>query len=141
MKFDGCQTMKTHDSAANGGDSYPSVPVGDIATVLQALADPVRLAMVRTLANTSDPICCGNFQVPVTKSTLSHHLRVLREAGIIEQRSEGTKRLTTLRRAEIDASFPGLVVTLVNAPLELPDSLESHELFSESEVGAEALTG
>ncbi|MGC1185117.1 MAG: metalloregulator ArsR/SmtB family transcription factor [Candidatus Dormiibacterota bacterium] len=123
--------MNTHDLA---GDSDPSGPVADIATVLQAMADPVRLALVRSLANSAEPICCSNFQVPVTKSTLSHHLRVLREAGLIAQRAEGTRRQTTLRRAEIDAAFPGLVETLVQAPLQLPESLEMQDLASESAV-------
>lgn len=123
--------MNGHDTVAT---TDPSGPVADIATVLQAMADPVRLAIVRSLASNDTPICCGNFQVPVTKSTLSHHLRVLREAGLIEQRAEGTRRLTTLRRAEIDAAFPGLVETLVRAPLELPDSLEIQELPGESAV-------
>ncbi|HVC21916.1 MAG TPA: metalloregulator ArsR/SmtB family transcription factor [Candidatus Dormibacteraeota bacterium] len=123
--------MNGHDPLAA---TDPIGPVADIATVLQAMADPVRLAMVRSLASNDEPICCGSFQVPVTKSTLSHHLRVLREAGLIEQRSEGTRRLTTLRRAEIDAAFPGLVETLVRAPLQLPESLEMQELPGESAV-------
>jgi DNA-binding transcriptional ArsR family regulator len=130
--------MNTHEFA---GGSDPSGPVADIATVLQALADPVRLAMVRSLAGSVEPICCSSFQVPVTKSTLSHHFRVLRAAGLIEQRAEGTRKLTTLRRAEIDAAYPGLVQTLVQAPLELPESLELDEAVRESELASGALAG
>jgi DNA-binding transcriptional ArsR family regulator len=45
----------------------------------------------------------------VTKSTLTHHFRVLREAGVIEQREEGTARLNSLRRDDLDRRFPGLL--------------------------------
>jgi DNA-binding transcriptional ArsR family regulator len=90
-------------------------PVAGITAVLQALADPIRLAVVRELATSDQPRPCGSFLQPVTKSTLSHHFRVLREAGIIEQRIEGTRKLTSLRRAELDAAFPGLLDSLVRA--------------------------
>ena len=84
------------------------VPVAELTGVLSALADPMRLAIVRLLAEGgSRP--CGSFGLPVSKSTLTHHFRVLREAGLIEQRDEGTRRLTSLRRAEIEERHPGLI--------------------------------
>ena len=74
--------------------------------MLHALSDPVRLRIVAGLAR-SDDRTCGSFELPVTKSTCTHHFRVLREAGIIRQRAAGTARLNTLRREELDARFPG----------------------------------
>jgi DNA-binding transcriptional ArsR family regulator len=95
----------------------PPVPVGGITAILQALADPARLAMVRRLAACGEPITCGSFDLPLHKSTLSHHFKVLREAGLIDQRCQGTWRMTSLRRAEIDALYPGLLDSVLQAPI------------------------
>jgi DNA-binding transcriptional ArsR family regulator len=80
-----------------------------MADVLHALSDPQRLAVVRCLAEDPTPRRCGSFDLDITKSTLTHHFRVLREAGVIDQREEGTARLNSLRRTDIDARFPGLL--------------------------------
>ena len=77
--------------------------------VLAALSDPVRLRIVRTLANETEGRACGTFDLPVTKSTASHHFKVLREAGIIEQEMRGRTRHTTLRRDHLDRHYPGLL--------------------------------
>ena len=55
------------------------------------------------------PRRCGSFDLDITKSTLTHHFRVLREAGVIEQRIEGTAKLNSLRREDLDRRFPGLL--------------------------------
>ena len=87
---------------------HPSVEALELTGVLHALSDPVRLEIVRALAGGVE--CrCGAFDLPVTKSTRTHHFRVLRESGVIEQRSEGTALLNRLRRDELDARFPGLL--------------------------------
>jgi DNA-binding transcriptional ArsR family regulator len=84
--------------------------------VLGALSDPVRLSIVRTLAATDgESRSCGSFGLGVSKSTASHHFRVLREAGIIRQHDEGRRRMTELRRADLDARFPGLLASIVAA--------------------------
>ena len=80
-----------------------------LADVLAALSDPVRLQIVRTLAADPDGRPCGSFGLPVAKSTASHHFRVLREAGLIDQQERGRTRHTTLRREELDRRFPGLL--------------------------------
>ncbi|MEA2426762.1 MAG: hypothetical protein QOF37_390 [Thermoleophilaceae bacterium] len=77
--------------------------------VLAALSDPVRLRIVRTLASETEGRACGTFDLPVTKSTASHHFKVLREAGIIEQEMRGRTRHTTLRREHVDRHYPGLL--------------------------------
>ncbi|MFF1719989.1 ArsR/SmtB family transcription factor [Streptomyces sviceus] len=81
-----------------------------VLTALAALADPVRLTLVRELAGSPEwSRACGTFDVPVGKAALSHHFTVLRAAGLVEQRDEGPRRVNRLRRAEFDARFPGLL--------------------------------
>ncbi|SRR6266540_6764009 len=87
-----------------------------LESVLAALSDPVRLSIVRTLAAMpGSQRACGTFGLPVAKSTASHHFRVLREAGVIDQRDHGRERLTELRQADLDARFPGLLDSIVRA--------------------------
>jgi DNA-binding transcriptional ArsR family regulator len=87
----------------------------DLATVLHALSDPVRLRIVAALAQSGGEPSCGSFELPVTKSTCSHHFKVLREAGVISQRPQGTARLNALRREALDARFPGLLDSVLAA--------------------------
>jgi DNA-binding transcriptional ArsR family regulator len=82
--------------------------------VLAALSDPVRLRIVRTLAVSDEGRACGTFDLPVTKSTASHHFRVLREAGVIDQEERGRTRHNTLRRAELEERFPGLIALILH---------------------------
>ena len=87
----------------------------ELGTVLHALSDPVRLKIVAALAASGGEPTCGSFDVPVTKSTCTHHFKVLREAGVIHQRQAGTARLNTLRRDDLNARFPGLLDTILQA--------------------------
>lgn len=91
--------------------------------VLYALGDPVRLEIVKCLAENGE-LTCAALEVPIAKSTLSHHFRVLRESGILYCRKEGTQHFNSLRREELDALFPGLLATVLRAaaPLQLTDS-------------------
>ena len=75
----------------------------------EALSDPQRLRIVRLLAEREAPCACGSFGLEITKSTLTHHFRVLREAGVVTQQLAGTAKLNTLRREDLDARFPGLL--------------------------------
>ncbi|MEV4197241.1 ArsR/SmtB family transcription factor [Micromonospora globbae] len=79
-----------------------------VTVVLAALADDVRLQIVRTLAEGGE-YACGTFEFGVSKATRSHHLRVLREAGLTRTRVAGTSRYVRLRREEIDRLYPGLL--------------------------------
>ena len=88
---------------------HPPTETLELTAVLHALSDPVRLEIVRTLAAATNGRRCGDCAQSVTKSTRTHHFRVLRESGVIEQRSEGTALVNRLRRDELDARFPGLI--------------------------------
>ena len=74
--------------------------------VLSALADPVRRTIVRQLADGPDGQSCSQFSLPVSNSTRTHHFRVLREAGLIEQEYQGTAILSSLRSDDLDARLP-----------------------------------
>ncbi|MHB8659051.1 MAG: ArsR/SmtB family transcription factor [Solirubrobacteraceae bacterium] len=76
--------------------------------LLHALSDPVRLRIVRQLRDGIER-SCGQLEVPVGKSTLSHHLRVLRDAGLTRTRTEGVQRMVSLRREDVELRFPGLL--------------------------------
>jgi DNA-binding transcriptional ArsR family regulator len=93
------------------GSELATPATGDIELVslLQALADPVRLHLVAVLDDADGEVSCSEIALPVTKSTASHHYKVLREAGVIEARVDGTRRYYRVRRADLDARFPGLL--------------------------------
>lgn len=88
---------------------HPEVAELQLEGVLHALSDPVRLQMVRALATAGEPCRCGSIALPVSKSTATHHWRVLRENGIVRQVEHGTAKLTELRRDDLDGRFPGLI--------------------------------
>ena len=97
-----------------GSILHPTRNEIELAAVLHALSEPVRLRIVAGLAR-GDERTCGSFELPVTKSTCTHHFKVLREAGVIRQRAEGTTRVNSLRREDLDARFPGLLGTILDA--------------------------
>ena len=89
---------------------HPAREELEMPAVLHALSDPVRLQIVSELAaKPGSERTCKSFDLPVTKSTCTHHFRVLRDAGVIHQRVEGTTRLNSLRRRDLDTRFPGLL--------------------------------
>ena len=87
----------------------------ELPGVLHALSDPQRLEIVRRLAGSEEPCACGSIKLGLSKSTMTHHFRVLRESGVIHQRREGTSRLTELRREDLDARFPGLLGAVLSS--------------------------
>jgi DNA-binding transcriptional ArsR family regulator len=93
---------------------HPGTEELTVYAVLHALSDPTRLTIVRTLRDSTEQ-ACGTFPVTVAPSTLTHHFRVLREAGVIHQREEGNRRWTTLRYDDLEDRFPGVVDTVLRA--------------------------
>ena len=95
----------------------PDLAEIDVLTLLQALSDPVRLEIVRQLAGCpkGEELSCGQIELPVTKSTASHHLKTLVNAGVIAEREEGTRKYMRLRRGELDKRFPGVIDSVLKA--------------------------
>src|SRR5579884_819853 len=88
---------------------HPATADLELASLLHALSDPMRLRIVAELAATGGERMCNSFNLPIVKSTCTHHFKVLREAGLIRQQVVGTKRVNSLRRADIESRFPGLL--------------------------------
>ena len=85
----------------------------ELPAVLHALSDPMRLRIVAELAEYGGERSCNSFDLPIVKSTCTHHFKVLREAGLIRQQVVGTKRVNTLRRDDLEFRFPGLLGAVV----------------------------
>jgi DNA-binding transcriptional ArsR family regulator len=92
---------------------HPATSALDLATIMRTLGDPVRLEIVRLLAD-GRPRVCGELSTALNlpASTGSYHLRLLREAGVTRTRADGTLRHITLRRDDLEERFPGLVEVL-----------------------------
>ena len=82
-----------------------------LSTVMSALAEPLRMTVIRKLMLESDEYDhpCGWFGFDRPKSSLTHHFRVLREAGLIHQRQYGLERRSRLRTDDLNRAFPGLL--------------------------------
>jgi DNA-binding transcriptional ArsR family regulator len=97
---------------------HPDASEITLQPVLEALVDPVRRSIVRQLAVAGEDIRCGTFDISVTRTTGTHHFKVLRQAGIIRQYYEGTAKMNTLRRAELERTLPGLLDAIIAAEVE-----------------------
>jgi DNA-binding transcriptional ArsR family regulator len=99
---------------AMGDVDEPTGTAITLVGVLHALSDPTRLAVVSQLDSGGETLC-GRLAVSVAKSTLSQHLRVLREAGVTHTRPAGTQRWLSVRRGDLDLLFPGLLDVVLAA--------------------------
>jgi DNA-binding transcriptional ArsR family regulator len=92
---------------------HPATSALDLPTIMRTVGDPIRLEIVRLLADDRPRPCAElSTALGLPVSTGSYHLRLLREAGLTRTRAEGTQRLISLRRADLDERFPGLVAVL-----------------------------
>ena len=86
--------------------------------ILAALAEPSRLAAAAFVARNGESWCSQVMEqamLPMTKSTFSHHLRILREAGVLTKRIQGARGYTSLRKSDLDGRFPGLIDSILDA--------------------------
>lgn len=96
---------------------HPKVEDITLTGLLHALSDPVRLDIVRRLAAATNEMNCqaAAHSLDLPKSTLSHHFRVLREAGLVQSERKGVQLCGRLRIEEIEARFPGLLSAILHA--------------------------
>jgi DNA-binding transcriptional ArsR family regulator len=98
---------------AREDDAMPDIADVTMVDVLRAVADPIRLRIVQTLADGEPHGKCGtHWDFGVHKSTMTHHFRILRQAGLTRTVVAGRTHTIELRRDELDARFPGLVDAL-----------------------------
>lgn len=88
--------------------AHPDLAGVPLEMVMHALSDPCRVMIVRALLAHPE-LACNELPVEVAKATLSHHMDVLRTAGLIETRVVGAKCLSSVRRAEMNKQFPGVL--------------------------------
>lgn len=93
---------------------HPSVEQLNLSTILHALGDPVRLNIIKNLAEKSETTC-SCCDINMQKSALSHHFKVLRESGIINVRIEGKQRFLSIRHEELEKKFPGLLDSVIKS--------------------------
>jgi DNA-binding transcriptional ArsR family regulator len=101
--------------AAREKIAHPAASALDLATIMRTVGDPLRLDIVRLLADDRPRPCSevsAAMGLPV--STCSYHLRLLREAGVTRTRAEGTQRFISLRRDDLEDRFPGLIEVLTH---------------------------
>jgi DNA-binding transcriptional ArsR family regulator len=92
----------------------PAISEIRLTEVLHALSDPVRLEVAKRLTQHGE-CSCSRLGGSVSKSTLSHHLKVLREAGITHTRVVRTTRMVSLRATELEERFPGVLDSVLAA--------------------------
>ena len=92
-------------------EGHPETQEIELGQVLSALSDPLRRRVIHDRLHSEPGVerTCTSFGLPVTKSTRTHHFRVLREAGLVRQVDRGNMRGVTLRRDDIEERFPGLL--------------------------------
>jgi DNA-binding transcriptional ArsR family regulator len=109
-------SRQTTDDRPSGELHHPGLDEIDLPSLLHALSDPVRLEIVRSLACCAEgELACKAISLPVSKATASHHFKVLRLAGVIVQHDEGTRRISSLRRDDLETRFPGLLDSVLRA--------------------------
>lgn len=104
--------MASRGLSSTEGSVVPKRNELSLMEVLHALADPVRLEIVRQLDAEGEK-ACGMFGIDMPKSSLSHHFRILRSSGVIASENQGTAIMNRLRRKDLDARFPGLLKAIL----------------------------
>ena len=94
---------------------HPKAEDIELTRVLYALSDPVRLEVARQLDREGEATCAA-LGGGRPKSSMSHHFRVLRDAGVVRTRTDGPAHMNELRRAELDQLFPGLRAAVLGTP-------------------------
>ncbi|WP_201306000.1 ArsR/SmtB family transcription factor [Roseomonas harenae] len=98
---------------------HPGPEQIDLSAVLDALRDPIRRSIVLMVAEEGEKRC-SSFLHCATKTNLTYHVARLREAGVVRVRAEGSARVVSLRRAELEARFPGLLDSVLNGARQDP---------------------
>lgn len=91
----------------------PDIAEFDFPRILAAVADPVRLSILKQLANAQEALSCGAIELPVKASTATHHFAALRQAGVLHQYYVGTSRMNLLRIDDMERAYPGFLPSVI----------------------------
>ncbi len=92
--------------------THPQVQDLDLAKVLQALSDPLRLRLVRMLAAEED-LPCAALCLGRPRSSMSHHFKIMIDAGLLRVDVVGNTHRNNLRLNDLESRFPGLMKSIL----------------------------
>ena len=101
---------------------HPAIEQVELIEILYALADPTRMEIVVRLAKAGRKLTCGELDLNRPKSSMSHHFKILRSAGLVETVVDGTEHMNSLRLAEIEQKYPGVLESVLKATLSSADT-------------------
>jgi DNA-binding transcriptional ArsR family regulator len=93
---------------------HPDLGEIELVDVMYALSDPTRLEIVKKLSDGRTKTC-RELNGDRPKSSMSHHFKILRDAGVLETRIEGTEHFNALRARDLEKRFPRLLSTILKA--------------------------
>lgn len=94
---------------------HPEIGEVDLVEILYALSDPTRVEIVKRLAEEARPLTCGELILNRPKSSMSHHFKILRSAGLVRTVIHGTEHLNSLRLEELEQRFPMVLSSILKA--------------------------
>jgi len=94
---------------------HPNIEQVELIEILYALADPTRMEIVVRLAKAGRKLTCGELDLNRPKSSMSHHFKILRSAGLVETLVDGTEHMNSLRLDEIEQKYPGVLESVLKA--------------------------
>jgi len=94
---------------------HPPIEQIELTELMYALSDPARLEIVACLAQAGRQMTCGELDMNRPKSSMSHHFKILRAAGLVETIIDGKEHLNSLRLAEIEQKFPGVLSAVLQS--------------------------
>jgi DNA-binding transcriptional ArsR family regulator len=96
-------------------NKHPTIEQVELTDIMYALADPTRLEIVVMLAQAGKKLTCGEINLNRPKSSMSHHFKILRSAGLVETLIEGTEHMNSLRLEEVESKYPGVLSAVLKA--------------------------
>lgn len=97
---------------------HPTIEQVELTDIMYALADPTRLEIVLMLAQAGKKLTCGEINLNRPKSSMSHHFKILRSAGLVETLIEGTEHMNSLRLEEVEGKYPGVLTAVLKSAVK-----------------------
>jgi DNA-binding transcriptional ArsR family regulator len=94
---------------------HPKIEEVELIDLMYALSDPTRVEIILTLARQGRPMTCGELVIDRPKSSMSHHFKILRGAGVVKTLIKGTEHINSLRLAELEERFPGVLKSILKS--------------------------